>query len=470
MALASSGRSTILAAAVGLAGLPFASGCSSDAEASQTDPANPVQSAATVEVPASDGATAVTYDPRESLAPMIERVAPAVVSIRASGRPVPGLFGTGHAQAGGSGFVLSKDGTVVTNHHVVDGAKHLEVRLPDGRTFEADLVGSDPATDLAVLHLRDADELPVVELGDSTALRIGDWVVAIGSPMGLEHSATVGILSGRGRGNLGLYDGDSYIDFLQTDADIAPGSSGGPLFDLHGRVVGITTAVGAGSRPGFAIPIDQAKEIIPEIRKDGRVVRGWLGAANEPGDEKLDGARVGQVYQGTPAATAGLRRGDVIKKVDGKKIESFDALRRMIAKLDPGHTVLMEVERDGKTIELTAVLGERPAADELGSFPRQQQHLGPRPRSEVEPEAPDFGARLGVQARAAEGGIEVVRVEPGSMADDLDLEPGDLVTRVNGQSVAAPEDVATALGRSRDKVELEFVRDGTTHRVSLERS
>jgi serine protease Do len=461
-----------VAAALCLAGLPLtlASGCSRDAEASQDDPATPVQSAATVEV--AGGEAAVSYDPRESLAPMIERVAPAVVSIQASGRAVRGIFGATEGHAGGSGFVLSADGTVITNHHVVDGAKELEVRLPDGRKFAAELVGSDPATDLAVLQLRDADELPVVELGDSAAMHVGDWVVAIGSPMGLEHSATVGILSARGRGHLGLYDGDSYLDFLQTDADIAPGSSGGPLFDLHGRVVGITTAVGAGSRPGFAIPVDQAKEIIPEIRKEGRVVRGWLGASNEPDDDSSDGARVGQVFEGTPAADAGLRRGDVIKKVDGGKIADFDALRRVIARLDPGHTVLLEVERDGKIEELTAVLGERPARDDLGRFerapsdPRPPRGLAPP----TPPSSPDFGDRLGVQAREAEGGLEVVRVEPGSMAEDLDLQPGDLITRLNGEEIATAVDVSEALGRSRDKIDIEVMRDGVKHRVSLERS
>lgn len=463
-----------MAAGLSLAGLSvlsISSGCSSDAEASEQDPAAPVQSAAMVEVAAGESGAAVSYDPRESLAPMIDRVAPAVVSIRASGRDARGFFGTtSGGQAGGSGFVMSNDGTVITNHHVVDGAKHLEARLPDGRTFEADLVGSDPLTDLAVLQLRDASELPTVELGDSAAVRVGDWVVAIGSPMGLEHSASVGILSGRGRGSLGLYEGDSYLDFLQTDADIAPGSSGGPLFDLHGRVVGITTAVGAGSQPGFAIPIDQAKEIIPKIRKEGRVVRGWLGAANEPDSGKSDGAHVGQVYRGTPAADAGLQRGDLIKKVDGTAIADFDALRRIIAGLEPGHTVLLEVERDGKTQELTAVLGERPASDELGSF----QSVPPeaRPPRSIEPpmSTPDAGMRLGVQARATEGGIEVVRVEPGGMAEDLDLQPGDVVTQVNGEAIASADEVAKALERSRDKVDLEFIREGTTHRVSLERS
>ena len=245
--------SSLAAGALALAILP--TGCSEDAEAAAPEEGD-AEAAAAVAVPATADEPAATYDPRLSLAPMIKRVGPAVVSIHASGR----RFG---AHAGGSGFILDADGTVLTNHHVVRNAKELEVHLPDGRKFEAKLIGSDAHTDLAVLELEDANELPTAELGASDALEVGDWVVAIGSPMGLEHSASVGILSGRGRGSLGLYE-DSYIDFLQTDADIAPGSSGGPLFDLHGRVVGITTAVGAGSRPGFAIPNRPGEEDRPE--------------------------------------------------------------------------------------------------------------------------------------------------------------------------------------------------------------
>ena len=292
------------------------------------------------------------------------------------------------------------------------------------------------------------------------------WRSATGSSRsaarwGFEHSASVGILSGRGRGSLGLYE-DSYIDFLQTDADIAPGSSGGPLFDLHGRVVGITTAVGAGSRPGFAIPIDQAKKIVPKIRKDGKVTRGWLGAGSDPTSDQDDGALIGQVYRDTPADEAGLQPGDVVRKVDGEAVESFDALRHAIADLGPGHTVLLEVERDGSTVELTAVLEARPDRGELDLRPVPAE----RPRARPKPSR----ARLGVQAKETPDGLEVVRVEPGSLADDLDLEHGDVITKLNGETVRTPADVADALSRSRDRVEIELQRDGVKHKVTLERS
>jgi serine protease Do len=313
-------------------------------------------------------ATVTSYDPRISLAPMIDKVGPAVVSIHAQGKlgagRVRSLFGGAPpvVSGTGSGFVLSADGIVVTNHHVVDGATELTVRFADEREMGATILGSDAATDLAVLKIDGASGLPTVELGDSSKVRVGDWVVAIGSPMGLEHSASVGIVSAKGRGSLGLY-GDSYLDFLQTDADIAPGSSGGPLFDLEGRVIGINTAVGAGAAPGFAIPVDQVKAVVPELRDKGKIVRGWLGAASATDEKGVLGAKVGRVYDRTPAADGGLREGDVIKSVDGKSVADFEDLRSRIAALAPGHTALLEVERDGKAIELSVVIAERPESE-----------------------------------------------------------------------------------------------------------
>jgi serine protease Do len=294
---------------------------------------------------------------------------------------------------------------------------------------------------------------------------VGDWVVAIGSPMGLEHSASVGILSARGRGSLGLYR-DSYIDFLQTDADIAPGSSGGPLFNLAGEVVGINTAVGAVAQgPGFAIPIDQAKQIIVQLREKGQVIRGWLGAANEPDAE---GAVVGKIFPDTPAARAGLQRGDLIKQVDGHAVASFDELRAMIAGLPPGHTALFTVDRGGKELELTAVLSERPGAHDLDRLAADRS-LTP-PTAPFPTPVPPAGPRLGVQAKAHDKGLEVVRVEPGSLGDDLDLQAGDIIIRLNGATVHRPEDVAAALERERAKVDIELMRNGVKHRVTLERS
>lgn len=442
-------------------------GCGSEAEASPVEASSGVPAIEPEGPPAAGDA--LHYDPRQSLAPLVESVGPSVVSIRASGRGA-GFFSSG-TEASGSGFVYASDGIIVTNHHVVDGAEHLQVRMHDGTRYNARVLGSDAATDLAVLELEDARDLPALQLGDSAALRVGDWVVAIGNPMGLDHSASVGILSGRGRGSLGLY-ANSYLDFLQTDADIAPGSSGGPLFDLRGAVVGITTAVGANSRPGFAIPAAQAQPVIEQLRSTGTVRRGWLGAASERGVQEGRGAVIGEVYADTPAAEAGLRPGDVVVKVDRTAIDDFDGLRGVIATLQPGHTVLMETERAGVTLELSAVLGDRPDPTKMKRLRAAPLATTPAPSLSDRSESPPsgFGERLGIGARAHDDGLEVIRVEPGSLAKDLELQAGDVVLELNGVAIQDPDDVRDALSRSRGKVEIQLLRDGVKHNVSLERS
>lgn len=458
-----SARPGLATLALGSVLLALGGGCGSEAEASPSEPetskqVTPVEASEEVD----DGA--LHYDPRKSLAPLVDSVGPSVVSIRASGRG-RGFFSSG-TEGSGSGFVYASDGIVVTNHHVVEGADRIQVRTHDGTRYDATVLGSDAATDLAVLELDGARDLPALELGNSADLRVGDWVVAIGNPMGLDHSASVGILSGRGRGSLGLY-ADSYLDFLQTDADIAPGSSGGPLFDLRGAVVGITTAVGANSRPGFAIPASQAQPVIEQLRSTGTVRRGWLGAASERDAQEGRGAVIGEVYAGTPAADAGLRPGDIVQRVDRTDIDDFDGLRGVIATLEPGHTVLLEVDRDGETVELTAVLGDRPDS-------RTMRGLRPAPvRRAPEPPPPAtaaFGKRLGIGARSHAEGLEVATVEEGSLAEDLDLQKGDVLVELNGVAIRDPADVRDALSRSRGKIEVSLLRGGVKHNVTLERS
>lgn len=471
---------------LGLWAVTAGAGCGKEAEAAaQPDTAIEAASLAAA-------LSAERYDPRESLAPMIKTVGPAVVAIEAtrSGSALP--FGPQSADGRGSGFIVEADGLVVTNHHVIDGARQVTVKLPDGRNFDAQILGSDPATDLAVLRLSGAEALPVVTLGRSAGLEVGDWVVAMGNPMGLEHSATVGIVSGKGRGSLGLYR-DSYLDFLQTDADIAPGSSGGPLFNLQGEVIGINTAVGSGLRPGFSIPVDQAKRIVEQLRDHGEVVRGWLGAGSDP-RATGPGAAIDRVYEGTPAARAGLRPGDVVEAVDGEALESFEALRARIGTKGPGDTVTLRVERNGKTLELPVELAARPddrALQALRPAERGPAPLAPTPPSSTEPDAPKWsspfrlpfggettrpspapeageGPRLGVRARAASGGIEVLSVAPGSLADTIDLEPGDVLQQIDGRPLTEPKDVAEALRASGSKTELVFRRGGVEHRVTVE--
>lgn len=478
---------TVLGLGTG-ATLAFSSGCGREAEAATEDASSSPSAAASALAAALDPAR---YDPRESLAPMIEAVGPAVVAVDARGSaPLPGPFGGGETvvQGMGSGFVIEADGLVVTNHHVVADARAVQVRLSDGRSFPAKVIGSDPATDLALLRLEGAEGLPTVVLGQSKTLEVGDWVVAMGNPMGLDHSATVGIVSGKGRGSLGLYR-DSYIDFLQTDADIAPGSSGGPLFDLRGEVVGINTAVGARLQPGFAIPVDQAKRIIEQLRDGGEVVRGWLGAGNQPG-HRGPGAAIGSVYEGTPAARAGLRPGDVIESLDGEPVRTFEDLRARVGDKRPGDVVTLGVRRDGSTIELDAALEAKPEATALeGLRPARGSEAGPEPRPplpfrlpfglgsphapkapEAAPEAtPEPGARLGVRARPTEGGLEVVEVREGTLAHTLGLQPGDVLREIDGKPLAVPSDVATALAGAGASLEVRFLREGATHVVTLDR-
>lgn len=483
-----------VAACLGLGlglGLSLSStGCSRDAEAA-AEAAEPDSVAALAA--ALDPAH---YDPRESLAPMIKAVGPAVVAVDARGRgPHGGVFGSDEqaVRGMGSGFVVDADGLVVTNHHVIDGAQTVQVRLSDGRSFDARVVGSDPATDLALLRLDPAgddqhgppEDLPVASLGSSATLEVGDWVVAMGNPMGLDHSATVGIISGKGRGSLGLYR-DSYIDFLQTDADIAPGSSGGPLFNLRGEVVGINTAVGAGLRPGFAIPIDQAKRIVEQLRDRGEVVRGWLGAGNHPG---AHGATIGSVYEGTPAERAGLRPGDVVETLDGETVPDFESLRARVSSKSPGDEIELRVRRDGSVVELRATLGAKPEASSLEALrpargmPRSRdEHDRSAPfklpfgwkapsYSDPAPEAPmpEAGARLGASVRSTDTGLEVVEVHEGSLAQQLGLRSGDLLRELGGRRLERPADVTNALADAGPSIEARFERDGAVHVVTLDR-
>ncbi len=459
---------------VGVALTLPSTGCSKDAEAGEQ-----AESAESSALP-----QPTHYDPRQSLAPIIEAVRPSVVAVdarRGGGRSV-GLGGEPESQGLGSGFVIDSEGLVVTNHHVIQGARTVQVRLYDGRRFEAEVVGSDPATDLALLRLSGAEGLAVATLGDSSALEVGDWVVAMGNPMGLDYSATVGILSGKGRGSLGLYE-DSYIDFLQTDADIAPGSSGGPLFDLRGEVVGINTAVGASLRPGFAIPIDQAKRIVEQLRDHGEVARGWLGAGNVPRDT-AKGASIGAVYEGTPAHRAGLRPGDVVEAVDGETIDGFEALRARVGIKPPGEEVELRVRRNDEILELRVTLAARPDSSSLEALRPSSGRPTPPAKSSKAPsfrwpfgldapsegtEPPAEGPRLGIGARATDDGLEVVAVHEGSMAQTLGLRPGDRLRELNGRELHRPADVADALAGAGSALELRFERDGATHVVTFER-
>ncbi|MGB1699047.1 MAG: trypsin-like peptidase domain-containing protein [Nannocystaceae bacterium] len=406
--------------------------------------------------------------PMPSLAPVIERVQPAVVSIHAFGGA--GSMTSGFPRGMGSGFIVSKDGVVVTNHHVVAGSSSLEVKLADGRRFKATLLGSDQFTDLAVLKIEGAKKLPTLSFGNSSGLRVGDYVIAIGSPLGLESTVTTGIVSAKGRGDLGLYR-DSYLDFVQTDAAISPGSSGGPLVDLDGRVIAVNTAVaGPGNGLGFSIPIDQAKIIIPQLRDNGRVARGWLGVAGRDirpalgGDEPLLGAVVGEVMEGSPADEAGLRSGDVIMSVDGNEVDSFADLRGRIAMMAPDSKLTLNVRRGDKQTKLRVVLGDL-----------EKGRLGARTRRPARTKDATKGSglydgtpSLGVAVQETPEGLVVRKVEPGGIGGRLDLRVGDIVREINGQKIREVADVRRALSKAEDRVRVTLKRDGATHVSMLE--
>ena len=268
----------------------------------------------------------------------------------------------------GSGVIISSDGDVVTNNHVVSGASTISVKLSDGRELDARVVGADVATDLALLRLSDTSgPLPVASLGDSDRLEVGDWVMAIGNPFGLEATVTVGVLSGKGR-SLGASD---YDDFLQTDASINPGNSGGPLFNTSGEVIGINTAIVPGGQGiGFSIPINMAKDVCQQLKENGRVIRGFVGIGIQPLtpavksalslQESLNGVLVSALMPDGPAQSAGLRIGDVITTVESKSVQSNRQLLNLVAHLDVGQLATFGVNRAGKELKVEVPIVERP--------------------------------------------------------------------------------------------------------------
>lgn len=416
------------------------------------------------------------YDPRISLSPMLEKAAPTVVSIQASGRTQRGMFGASVPTGGiGSGFIIRADGLVVTNAHVVTNHDSFKVHLADGRVFEAKVVGSDPQTDVALLKLEGAKNLPVAVLGKSRPVAVGDWVVAVGSPLGLEQSVTRGIVSAKGRGSLGLY-ADGYADFLQTDAAISPGNSGGPLFNLNGEVVGMNTAVaGIGNGLGFAVPIDQVKRVLEPLYARGEVRRGWLGISGSDvvpavGRAPQRGAIVAGVHTGSPGAAAGLEVGDRIVKIDGEAIEDFDDLRGRIGEHGPNEAVRVQLVRDGKTKTVTVRLGERPSPTALarmgGEFgpsigierPKVSPKRGPS-KSRPAPKTKSGGpVQLDIGVKNVDGGVRVERVGPGGLGERLGLQAGDILTEVNGRAVNSPADVRKALERSEGRISVSAKR------------
>jgi serine protease Do len=350
------------------------------------------------------------------------------------------------SESGGSGFLISPDGLIVTNNHVVREADQLTVILGD-RRYEAEVKGTDPATDLALLKIDAGEELDYLRLGDSEAVRVGDWVMAIGSPLALEHTVTVGVVSAKGR-QLGISDG-SFENFIQTDAAINFGNSGGPLVNLRGEVVGINTAINFGAENiGFAVPADTLKQILPQLRETGRVTRGYLGIevgnldfkdAEAFGLDSTDGALVQAVREDGPAENAGLRHGDVILTVDDVEVEETRDLIDYVSSLSPGTAVSVEVLRNGERETVRVELGERPGDPAtLEAAPGEAQGgidwLGLQYQNLTQ------GLRQmhGIPERAE--GVWITEIEPDSPLWDEQVRSGDLIAEVNGQTVGGVED------------------------------
>ncbi|MGB3087811.1 MAG: DegQ family serine endoprotease [Phycisphaerae bacterium] len=374
----------------------------------------------------------------------------------------------------GSGVIVDSEGYILTNNHVVAGADEITIRLADEREFKAEIIGADPPTDVAVIKIK-ADGLPVAPLGDSDKMEVGDWVLAIGAPFGLQKTVTAGIISAKGRANVGIAD---YEDFIQTDAAINPGNSGGPLVNMRGEVIGINTAIASRSGGymgiGFAVPANMAREIMTRLKEKGEVVRGWLGVqigdlngemAEAMGLESAEGALVSQVFEDGPAAKGGLRAGDVVVEYDGKPVKDMAALKEAVAWTEPGSEVKVAVLRKGERETLTVEIGRRSGQPEaaLGqpNGPAAIEDLG----IEVSDVTPEAAQRFGYK----EGqGVLITGVEPGSLGARARLRPGMLILQVGDRkvhSVSAFRDALKEVDLSRGVLML--VRAGNSQTFVL---
>ncbi|MCB9850778.1 MAG: DegQ family serine endoprotease [Phycisphaerales bacterium] len=378
-------------------------------------------------------------------------------------------------QGMGTGVIVGKNGYVLTNNHVVDGADELTVTLSDDRTFTATVVGTDAKSDLAVVKI-EADNLMPAELGDSDDIRVGEWVLALGNPFGLTQTVTAGIISAKGRANVGIAD---YEDFIQTDAAINPGNSGGPLVSLDGKVIGINTAIathnGGYQGVGFAIPTNMAKVIMNEIINDGKVVRGWMGAAiqNLTADlaksfnySATDGVLIGDVSANGPAANAGLQSGDIIVKYDGKSMHDMNQLRNNVAATKPGTDVTLNVVRDGRELTKTIEIGELEAQSVIASGHETSEDLG----FAVQTLTPDLSEHLGLDAD--EHGVIVTGVEPGSLAERSGIRVKDLIISVGGNQITDLKDFHNAMKQQdlSEGVRIQVKTDGLKRFIFLRKN
>jgi len=424
-----------------------------------------------------------------SFADLVERVSPAVVTITAETvetgptnvdeLPAPfrdffNQYGGGgqnraprKAISAGSGFIIDKAGFIVTNNHVVENSRKITVKLPDGRSFDAKLVGTDPLTDIALLKVKSDKSLPTVEFGDDRQVRVGDWVVAVGNPFGLSNSVTAGIVSSLGRdiGNR------PYTDFIQIDAPINRGNSGGPTFDLRGQVIGMNSMIyspsGGSVGIGFAIPASTIHDVIAQLQAHGHVERGYLGVNIQSITPEIastlnittpKGAIIAEVVAGGPAAQAGFQQGDVVIALNGRPVEDSRDLTRHIASIPAGQSATFTIMRNGQQKNITAKIGNRPeprvASNDNDNNEGSQANAGDERQSTLQ--AMGLGlaavtpeARRNFNIDAAIDGVLVTRVDPDSDAGDKGIQPGDVVLSVANKPVHNPKDVLAQIAAAR---------------------
>jgi serine protease Do len=448
-----------------------------------------------------------------SFADLVERVSPAVVTITAESMtterdvediPAPfrdffNQFGQGQGRGGeaqphravaaGSGFIIDKAGYIVTNNHVIDSATKITVTLPDKRKFTAKLIGTDPATDVALLKIESNSALPVVEFGDDKRLRVGDWVVAVGNPFNLSNSVTAGIVSSLGRD---VGSNSNYNDFIQIDAPINQGNSGGPTFDLRGQVVGMNSMIyspsGGSVGIGFAIPATTIHDVVAQLKTHGRVDRGYLGVTIQPVTpdmaaamgmkEGSKGALVATVVPGGPADKAGFQQGDVVTAINGSAVDDQRDLTRKVALIAAGQSATFNVNREGKALELKATIGPRPSDDKLASNATPQRESfggGQGSGSAMGMTLAPLTAQVRRSRNLSENatGVVITRIEPTSAAADQGLQPGDVLLKVGNRNIASASDlqagIADAKRAGRKSVLLLVARsEGQTGFVALD--
>jgi len=421
-----------------------------------------------------------------SFADLVERVSPAVVTITSETTttesdndqeniPAPfrdffNQFNNGQkaqphrALSAGSGFIIDKAGYVVTNNHVVDSSKKITVKLPDGRSFTAKLVGTDPATDIALLKITSEKPLPIVEFGDDKKLRVGDWVVAVGNPFGLSNSVTAGIVSSLGRSN--IESSQQYTSFIQIDAPINRGNSGGPTFDLRGQVIGMNSMIfspsGGSIGIGFAIPATLIHDVVDQLKAHGRVTRGYLGVniqsvtpeiASSLGIKESKGAMVAEVVAGGPASKAGFEQGDIVTAINGQAVDDATDLTRRVANVPAGQTAVFTVARQGKPMEVKVTIGVRPDAQQLASnAPDRGGMLSPSSANAaglgLSSLTPETKRSFNISESVVAGAV-ITKVDPDSDAADKGLQPGDVVLRVGNRIVRTPADFQTGVAEAK---------------------